>query len=148
MDRFMKSDPISMRSVQQMNDFFREKLLPLANACHQYAPQTLIGSSGSFDTLIDMFFMKEKGALPPAGQVGFEYSLPEFYRAYDELLFKNHEERMQVPGMIELRVDMIVVAISLIKYIIQTFEITHVRVSSYSLKEGILTKILADNSIV
>ncbi|RFS14221.1 phosphatase [Emticicia sp. C21] len=147
MDRFMKNDPISMRSVQQMDDYFREKLLPLANACHQYAPQTLIGSSGSFDTLVDMFFMKEKGELPPSDQVGFEYSLMEFYRAYDELLFKSHEERMAIPGMIELRVDMIVVAVCLIKYIIQTFEITHIRVSNYSLKEGILAKILADNSL-
>ncbi|GAB3510313.1 Ppx/GppA phosphatase family protein [Emticicia fontis] len=148
MDRFMKSDPISMRSVQQMDDYFREKLLPLANACHQYAPETLIGSSGSFDTLIDMFFMKEKGELPTAEQVGFEYSIPEFYRAYDELLFKSHEERMEIPGMIELRVDMIVVAVCLIKYIIQAFEIKHINVSNYSLKEGILAKILVDKSLV
>lgn len=147
MDKFMKSDPISMRSVQQMNDFFREKLLPLANACHQYAPETLIGSSGSFDTLIDMFFMKEKGMLPPATEVGFEYSLPKFYQAYDELIFKNHEERMAIPGMIELRVDMIVVAVCLIKYIVQTFEIKHISVSNYSLKEGILAKIMADNKL-
>lgn len=147
LDKFMKSDPISMRSVQQMDDYFREKLLPLANACHQYAPQTLIGSSGSFDTLIDMSFMKEKGELPPVEQVGFEYSLPEFYRAYDELLFKNHQERMAIPGMIELRVDMIVVAVCLIKYIIQAFEINHIRVSGYALKEGILAKIVSDNSL-
>ncbi|MFD2524037.1 Ppx/GppA phosphatase family protein [Emticicia soli] len=147
MDKFMKSDPISMRSVQQMDDFFREQLLPLANACHQYAPETLVGSSGSFDTLIDMFFMKEKGMLPPATEVGFEYSLPEFYHAYDELIFKNHEERMAIPGMIELRVDMIVVAVCLIKYIIQAFEIKHIRVSNYSLKEGILAKIMADNKL-
>ncbi len=148
MDKFMKNDPISIRSVQQMDDFFREKLLPLANACHQYAPQTLIGSSGSFDTLIDMFFMKEKGELPHADEIGFDYSLPEFYRAYDELLFKNHEERMAIPGMIELRVDMIVVAVCLIKYIIQAFEINHIRVSSYALKEGILAKIIADNHLL
>lgn len=147
MDKFMKNDPISMRSVQQMDDFFREKLLPLANACHQYAPETLIGSSGSFDTLIDMFFMKEKGMLPPPTEVGFEYSLPEFYRAYDELIFKNHEERMAIPGMIELRVDMIVVAVCLIKYIVQAFEIKHINVSNYSLKEGILAKIMADNKL-
>lgn len=147
MDKFMKNDPISMRSVQQMDDFFREKLLPLANACHQYAPQILIGSSGSFDTLVDMLYMKEKGVLPLAEQTGFEYPLQEFYRAYDELLFKNHQERMAIPGMIELRVDMIVVAMCLIKYIIQTFEINHVRVSNYALKEGILAKIVSDKSL-
>ncbi|MDZ7934542.1 MAG: phosphatase [Emticicia sp.] len=142
MDKFMKSDPISMRSVQMMDDFFREKLLPLANACHQYAPKVLIGSSGSFDTLIDMQYMKEKGQLPASNEVAFEYSLPEFYWAYDELIFKNQAERMQISGMIELRVDMIVVAMCLIRFIIQTLEIQRIRVSSYALKEGVMTKIL------
>ena len=143
MDKFMKSDPISMRSVQMMDDFFREKLLPLANACHQYAPKVLIGSSGSFDTLIDMQYMKDKGQLPPNDEVAFEYSLPDFYWAYDELIFKNHAERMQIPGMIELRVDMIVVAMCLIRFIIQTLEIQRIRVSSFALKEGIMARILS-----
>lgn len=142
MDKFMKSDPISMRSVQMMDDFFREKLLPLANACHQYAPKVLIGSSGSFDTLIDMQYMKDKGQLPASNEVAFEYSLPEFYWAYDELIFKNHAERMQISGMIELRVDMIVVAMCLIRFIIQTLEIQRIRVSSYALKEGMMAKVL------
>ncbi len=142
MDKFMKSDPISMRSVQMMDDFFREKLLPLANACHQYAPKVLIGSSGSFNTLIDMQYMKDKGQLPASNEVAFEYSLPEFYWAYDELIFKNHAERMQISGMIELRVDMIVVAMCLIRFIIQTLEIQRIRVSSYALKEGMMAKVL------
>ncbi len=142
MDKFMKSDPISMRSVQMMDDFFRENLLPLANACHQYAPKVLIGSSGSFDTLIDMQYMKENGQLPASDEIAFEYSLPAFYWAYDELIFKNHPERMQIPGMIELRVDMIVVAICMIRFIIQTLDIERIRVSSYALKEGVMAKIL------
>ena len=142
MDKFMKSDPISMRSVQMMDDFFREKLLPLANACHQYAPKVLIGSSGSFDTLIDMQYIKDKGQLPATDEIAFEYSLPAFYRAYDELIFKNHTERMQIPGMIELRVDMIVVAMCLIRFVIQTLDIQRIRISGYALKEGIMAKIL------
>ncbi len=142
MDKFMKSDPISMRSVQMMDDFFREKLLPLANACHQYAPKILIGSSGTFDTLIDMNFMREQGKLPANEEVSFEYSLNEFYRAYDELLFKNHAERMAIAGMIELRVDMIVVAMCLIRFIIQTLDIQRISVSSYALKEGVMAKVL------
>ena len=140
MDKFMKSDPISMRSVQMMDDFFREKLLPLANACHQYAPKVLIGSSGSFDTLIDMQYIKDKGQLPATDEIAFEYSLPAFYRAYDELIFKNHTERMQIPGMIELRVDMIVVAMCLIRFVIQTLDIQRIRISGYALKEGIMAK--------
>jgi exopolyphosphatase/guanosine-5'-triphosphate,3'-diphosphate pyrophosphatase len=50
---------------------------------------------------------------------------------------------MQIPGMIELRVDMIVVAMCLIRFVIQTLDIQEIIVSSYALKEGIMAKILS-----
>ncbi|MFN3490178.1 MAG: phosphatase, partial [Emticicia sp.] len=62
---------------------------------------------------------------------------------YDELIFKNHAERMRILGMIELRVDMIVVAMCLIRFVIQTLEIQRIRVSSYALKEGVMAKVLS-----
>lgn len=145
MDKFMKTDPISYRSIQQMDDYFREVLLPLSNACHQYSPTTIIGSSGSFDTLIDMFFMKTTHQLPPKNQVSFELPLAEFYDSYEKLITRNHEERMNIAGMIELRVDMIVVAVCLIRYIIQNFQILEIKVSSFALKEGVASKILRKN---
>jgi exopolyphosphatase / guanosine-5'-triphosphate,3'-diphosphate pyrophosphatase len=117
MERFMKSDPISMRSVQMMDDFFREKLLPLTNAVHQYSPKTLIGSSGSFDTLIDIFQAKNNTQLIGNQQVSHDLPIAEFYQTYENLLLKNHDERMAIAGMIELRVDMIVVAVCLIRFV-------------------------------
>ncbi len=142
MEKFMKIDPISMRANQQLDDYFREALLPLMNAYHQYSPHVLIGSSGSFDTLVDMYYMKQKGHLPNSEQTAFELPLNEFFHSYEELIFKNHDERMAIKGMIELRVDMIVVAVCLIRYIIQTLDIQHIRVSTYSLKEGLMTRLL------
>ena len=50
---------------------------------------------------------------------------------------------MTIAGMIELRVDMIVVAMCLIRFVIQMFDIQRIRVSSYALKEGVMAKILA-----
>ncbi len=134
MDKFMKTDPISRRSIDFMDDYLREQLLPLANACHQYAPQILIGSSGSFDTLIDMYY--EKKQLDKGDKVAFDYELSEFYWAYEQLVFQNHEARLAIPGMIPLRVDMIVVAMCLIRFVIQSLGIQQIKVSSYSLKEG------------
>jgi exopolyphosphatase / guanosine-5'-triphosphate,3'-diphosphate pyrophosphatase len=143
MEKFMKTDPISMRAVQQLDDYFREQLLSLANACHQYSPKVLIGSSGSFDTLIDIQYMKSKKHLPIQNQTAFELPLNDFYPIYDELLTKNHDERMTIKGMIELRVDMIVVAVCLIRFIIQSLDIQRIRVSTYALKEGLMTQILS-----
>jgi exopolyphosphatase / guanosine-5'-triphosphate,3'-diphosphate pyrophosphatase len=145
MERFMPEpqNAISLAAVERMNDFFRKQLLPLTNAIHQYAPTTgqpmqLVGSSGTFDTLIDMHFMHEQGHLPAPEQAAFALPIQEFYRAYELLLTRNHDERMQVPGMIELRVDMIVVAMCLIDYVLTAFGIQSITVSTYALKEGVL----------
>ena len=50
---------------------------------------------------------------------------------------------MALPGMIELRVDMIVVAVCLIDYVLKAYNISQIRTSTYSLKEGILSQMEA-----
>ncbi|ADB36168.1 phosphatase [Spirosoma linguale] len=137
-ERFMSTDPIGSGSIRRLHDYFQEQLLPLANAIHQYEPTVLVGSSGSFDTLVDMWFMHEQGHLPDPQQATFTLPVAEFYRAYELLITRNHEERMQIPGMIELRVDMIVVAVCLIDFVLKTHGISQIRTSTYSLKEGVL----------
>ncbi len=140
-ERFMTTDPISSSSIRRLHDYFQKQLLPLANAVHQYQPSVLVGSSGSFDTLVDMWFMHEHGHLPDPAQTSFALPVAEFYRGYEQLITRNHAERMQIPGMIELRVDMIVVAVCLIDYVLKTYHLARIRTSTYSLKEGVLSSL-------
>jgi exopolyphosphatase/guanosine-5'-triphosphate,3'-diphosphate pyrophosphatase len=49
---------------------------------------------------------------------------------------------MLIPGMIEMRVEMIVVACLLIKFILEKLEIQELRISGFSLKEGVLYSII------
>jgi len=141
LERFMPQDPASSGSIQRLQNYFQEQLLPLANAIHQYQPTVLVGSSGSFDTLVDIWFMREQGRLPDPEQATFTLPVTEFYRAYELLITKNHVDRLQIPGMIELRVDMIVVAVCLIDYVLKTYSISQIRTSTYSLKEGVLASL-------
>jgi exopolyphosphatase / guanosine-5'-triphosphate,3'-diphosphate pyrophosphatase len=138
MEKFMTTDPISSMAVRRLHTYFQEQLLPLHNAIHQYAPQTLVGSSGSFDTLVDINFMSRTGELPNTQQTDFDLSITDFMKTYELLINKNRTERMAVAGMIELRVDMIVVGVVLIAYILQSFDIQQIRCSTYALKEGIM----------
>ena len=138
LERFMRSDPINPGSISRLHDYFQEQLMPLSNAIHQYQPDVLVGSSGSFDTLVDIWCMHEQGHLPDPGQTSFGLPIGEFYRSYELLVTKNHDERMQLPGMIELRVDMIVVAVCLIDYVLKTYDIPEIRTSTYSLREGVM----------
>lgn len=139
MELFMKTDPISAKAVERLNNYFLEKLLPLTNAVHQYKPTTLIGSSGSFDTLNEIYQLKAFGRLP-TDKIGFDYPIRAFKKAYELLVFRNRAERMEIPGMIELRVDMIVVAVCLIRFLIETYDIQQLKVSNYALKEGLMSR--------
>jgi exopolyphosphatase/guanosine-5'-triphosphate,3'-diphosphate pyrophosphatase len=53
--------------------------------------------------------------------------------------------------MIEMRVDMIVVASCLVKYVIDHYNINQIRVSAHALKEGMITfiqqELIATNNI-
>jgi len=144
-DKFMTTDPISPRSIGVLRDYLEEQLLPLTNAVHQYAPVCVIGSAGSFETLIDVFYMKTYGHLPLLEQISFELPLSEFYDSFLKLITKNREERMAITGMKELRVDMIVVGVCLIDFILKRFNIQQIKVSNYALKEGVLSNILLKN---
>lgn len=141
-EKFMTSDPITNSSISRLRTYFQEQLLPLVNAIHQYNPKTLVGSSGSFDTLVDIDFMERFGHFPNISQTNFELETGEFYRIYELLVSKNRAERMAVAGMIELRVDMIVVGVILIDYVLKTFNISKIKCSTYALKEGILDWVL------
>ncbi|KQS32653.1 phosphatase [Dyadobacter sp. Leaf189] len=144
MDKFMRNDPLSVADKKNLYNYFDENLIPLANAIHQYAPQKLIGSSGTFDTLVDMDFQYRLGEGPPKHQTDFHLPLEEFYRAYHLIVSGNHDQRMQISGMIELRVDMIVVAVCLIDYVLKSYGIHKIQISSYALKEGVLAELLSN----
>lgn len=144
LERFMPGDrsvPINATNIRRLHNYFQEQLLPLTNGIHQYEPSVLVGSSGTFDTLVDMWYMHERGHLPAPEQTAFDLPVSEFYRAYEQLITRNHDERMKIPGMIELRADMIVVAVCLIDYILKTYGLKQITTSTYSLKEGVLSQL-------
>jgi exopolyphosphatase/guanosine-5'-triphosphate,3'-diphosphate pyrophosphatase len=47
---------------------------------------------------------------------------------------------MEVSGMVELRVDMIVVAVCLVRFIVETYQIKEMKISNYALKEGLMNR--------
>lgn len=142
MDRFMQTDPITPRSTQLLKNYVEETLLPLTNAVHQYAPECIIGSAGSFDTLVDLYYMQTFGQLPSREEQSFSLPMTSFQDSLIKLVSNNRSERMKLPGMIELRVDMIVVGVCLIDFILKCYGINTIKVSSYSLKEGVLARLI------
>lgn len=137
LEKFQKHDPILPDEVRQLEKYFGQSLEPLLQALKKYNPGILVGSSGTFDTLSDIFCITHNIQKSPE-EIETPLSIDGFYDIHKELLLKNRDERMQIPGMIEMRVDMIVVACCLVKFLLESHPFNRIRVSTYSLKEGVL----------
>ena len=140
LEKYQKHDPILPEEIDALNDFFLQSLKPLSDAMTQHRPQVLIGSSGTFDTLSEIYCAKNSIRWQDNPETPLTIS--SFHEIFEELKIKNREERLQIPGMIEMRVDMIVVACCLIKFLLANFSFNKIRVSSYSLKEGVLASLI------
>jgi exopolyphosphatase/guanosine-5'-triphosphate,3'-diphosphate pyrophosphatase len=140
LDKFHHHDPMAEDDIKALKIFLKDALLPLKEQLNKLKPLKLIGSSGTFDTLVDIVFAgTEKEKLDDAA---FKLTTADFYKIHQELIVKNRTERLSIPGMLEMRVDMIVVASCLIEYILEINKFDSINVSTYSLKEGILEEIL------
>jgi exopolyphosphatase / guanosine-5'-triphosphate,3'-diphosphate pyrophosphatase len=139
LERFQKHDPISSDEIRNLFQFFLHELSPLFEALKIHQPNLLIGSSGTFDTLSNMYCIRNDIPLKETPETPF--SIKAFGEIYEEILVKDRAARMQIPGMIEMRVDMIVVACCLIKFLLDHHMFAQIKVSSYSLKEGVLASL-------
>lgn len=137
LEKFQRHDPIIPEEVNELNAYFKEALKPLFEAMKDHKPTVLIGSSGTFDTLSEIHCLR-KGIpqLPDAPETPLTFQ--SFHELFAEFSAKNRSERLLIPGMIEMRVDMIVVACCLIDFLLKWHSFEAIRVSSYSLKEGVL----------
>lgn len=144
LDLFMPSDPLPPQSMQALHLYLAEKLAPLTQAIGQYPPQTLVGSSGSFDTLTEIHYLRTGQAYDEEKSTEFTLPVAAFNALLPSLLTLNRAQRLQIPGMLEMRVDMIVMAGCLIDFVLRQYRLpSHsIRVSAYALKEGVLHRLM------
>jgi exopolyphosphatase/guanosine-5'-triphosphate,3'-diphosphate pyrophosphatase len=128
-------------AVEAEQRYLGTVLEPLIEAVHRYRPASLVGASGSFDSLGDMQLgqLRTESELPPCT----ELEMSSFQSSYRHLLSGNHEQRKALPGILPMRADMLVVAAVLIDFVLGITEITRIRTSAYALKEGLLAEMLA-----
>ena len=147
LDTFQPQDPISEEDKAKVMAYLEEKMAPLFEATQQWRPATLVGASGTFDTFAEIDLHKKEAERTLEEEK--EYTLPfdAFKGILEELTSKTRAERMEMPGMVEMRVDMIVLSSLLIDLIIRKIPLQKMRVSAYALKEGLLYKVLNGEQI-
>ncbi len=138
MDQFHSSDPITPVEIKEIDNYLRLELERLWQKAELWEPLTLVGSSGTFDTLIDISYLA-RSQPKQLEAIEFELMRDDFLKIYKQITTKDRRERAAIPGMIDMRVDMIVVACCLIKSVLDHVRLQNrIRVSSYALKEGVL----------
>lgn len=146
LDLFHYHDPILLEEVENLTVYLSEKLQPLAEAIQHYQPTGLVGASGTFDTLSDIYYASLHQTKQRTEQV-FQLPREEFEIIARKLLTLNKEERLKIPGMIAMRVDMIVVASCLIEYILKLSPVNILICSNYALKEGVIARLMGKDSL-
>ena len=142
LDLFHYHDPILPEEVEKLSAYLSEKLAPLIEAIKRYSPQQLIGASGTFDTLTDMYLASE-GKKKDRKIIRHILPVAAFETIASDLLLLDKAHRLKIPGMIPMRVDMIVVASCLIRFITQFIPTHQLICSTYSLKEGAVSEAMA-----
>ncbi|SKB88828.1 Ppx/GppA phosphatase family protein [Daejeonella lutea] len=139
MEKFHQNDPITKHERDQLKQFLDETLSGLQDQLYLHAPDVLVGSAGSFETFAAL---QDPEFKPAFSRPEFNLDLNRFRKISEWIEESTHHERSQMHAIPTVRVDMIVVATMLTKYILTMREFKSFKLSTYSLKEGVLFEML------
>lgn len=135
---YYHEDPISASTIAQMQTLFETQLSDLFEAIKIYQPKKLIGTAGSFDSFASLDAIRKNDTFDPENQKNYYFSFEDFDKLMSDIITSIHQERLEMKGLITLRVDMILMAAILTNYILQESKINQIITCTYSLKEGLL----------
>jgi exopolyphosphatase/guanosine-5'-triphosphate,3'-diphosphate pyrophosphatase len=142
LDKFRPDDPIRPEQIEEIRSHLNDLLAPLTKKMTEYNIIELIGSSGSFDSLAEMIAHRFYTPEILEGKTEFDYDLEHCRILYDEIIKTDREQRLRIPGLIEMRVDMIVVSSIIVHFVLSKYKIKKMRLSTFALKEGVLFRLL------
>ncbi|MDG1252822.1 MAG: hypothetical protein P8N56_04010 [Schleiferiaceae bacterium] len=136
-ERFAPSDPLSAKNRKEIQDHIQSTLEPLWEALSHLPCETIIGSSGSFDTLFNVTAQRRNHEELPVGTVQAEFDLSTTQETLDILVNSTKMERLLMPGMLEMRADTLHVSALQIQTVVKHLSIKSMLLSTFALKEGV-----------
>jgi exopolyphosphatase/guanosine-5'-triphosphate,3'-diphosphate pyrophosphatase len=100
--------------------------------------QVLVGSAGSFETLLDVLEADLKRKSAQVSRQAYAVKEADAELFYQTVIHSTQIDREKMIGLLPFRVDMIVVAIILMRHIAQNYGLNQIICSRYALKEGLL----------
>jgi exopolyphosphatase/guanosine-5'-triphosphate,3'-diphosphate pyrophosphatase len=137
-EMFKPQNPINQIDIETLKSHILQVLQPLQSELLKYPLKTLVGTAGSFETMVDVV-IKDLRVIPNSlSKNAFEIPLQEF-EVFKEMMVKTTtEQRLKFQGMLDFRAEYIPIASLLIEIIIEMAGIKKLVCSNYSMKEGAL----------
>ncbi|MEX0660699.1 MAG: Ppx/GppA phosphatase family protein [Balneolaceae bacterium] len=133
------NDPITDEEIEKLIHHYKENLVDVAQAFAMNRASLLIGSSGTMQNIALMISARKK--MSPSLSINeLEFSSIDFFEFYDDVIKMNSKERSDLTGLDEKRIDIIVPGLVLVRYVLKTFGIEKVKISSQALREGIILR--------
>jgi exopolyphosphatase/guanosine-5'-triphosphate,3'-diphosphate pyrophosphatase len=138
LEKFKVSDPIQTEEQEKIEAFLESELQPFFEAFKSHTALTLIGSSGSFETFAAVVAHRYHALEILDNATEFTFDLEEYTAVHLQLMASTLEDRKKIKGIIDMRLDMIVMASLVTHFILKKTGMSAMRMSTYSLKEGVL----------
>lgn len=134
-ESFKTKDPITKKEIQTIEHHLKSEIKDLIDNIKTIPCKKLIGSSGSFDTLVKMIQFKFN-RIELKNNTSCEIHMKDYKWAQDFLIQSTLSERLNTKGIVTMRADMIVLSVIFINFILREFDIKEMICSKYALKEG------------
>jgi exopolyphosphatase/guanosine-5'-triphosphate,3'-diphosphate pyrophosphatase len=130
--RFHHQEPIAKSDLKALQGFLQTTLEPLKNALKEYPADTLVGASGTFDVLEKVMTINHQT------KNSADIEISEFQPLHQRLIVANLEERLKMEDISNQRAKLIVVAVALLDFVLNHFQVKHIKVSNFAMKEGMI----------
>lgn len=144
LERVIPSDPIDPNQIKKVQSIIQEVGGSLIEEIKDFGITTIVGSSGTFETLGAIVAHRKNDVLSSENLNSYRFEKRDFLQVHDILVKSDRAQRLEIPGMDPLRVDMIVMGTLLVNALVQKLKAQRMMVSSYALKEGILYRHIAE----
>lgn len=133
-------NPIQTHIQDDMQQYLLKQLIPLWQYIDNLdqKPHKLIGTAGTFETLVEVLESDLKQPLKALSLNAKEVTKAQLSQYFDVMVPSNETQRLSLKGLVDFRVEMIVPASILLKVVWEKLRFDSLVCSNYALKEGLL----------
>jgi exopolyphosphatase/guanosine-5'-triphosphate,3'-diphosphate pyrophosphatase len=138
LEKFNHSNPISEKEKKEIREYLTGNMQDLFDAVRKYKPVELIGSSGAFESIVEMINGELGGEPLSPEKTEYDVDLNDNAKISELVFNSDLEQRRRIRGLVPMRFDMIVISCLMVNHVLESLGLKKLRVSTYSLKEGAL----------